>query len=157
MNPTRNDLSADVREKASAILNQEMAHLTDLQSQTKQAHWNVRGPNFIALHKLFDELAGTVGEHIDETAERITALGGVAKGTIRMAAAVSKLPEYPLTGVENLDHVKELALRFAQVAASVRKAIDATNELGDLDTADLFTGISRDLDKSLWFLDAHKV
>ncbi len=152
---TANDLPAGTRKKVSALLNQVLANLTDLYSQTKQAHWNVRGASFIMLHKLFDELADVVEEHIDPTAERITALGGVAHGTIRQAAVASVLAEFPKEQPDKLSYVTALAERFAVVAAATRKAIDKSAKLGDADTADLLTGVSRDLDKSLWFLEAH--
>jgi starvation-inducible DNA-binding protein len=152
---TKNDLPADARKKVSAILNQALADLSDLYSQTKQAHWNVRGASFYSLHKLFDDLAAAVEEHIDPTAERITTLGELAKGTTRMAAAASKLPEFPDAQPDELSYANELATRYALVAASVRKGIDDTAALGDADTADLLTAVSRDLDKALWMLESH--
>lgn len=152
---TQNDLSAAARKKSAAILNQTLANLTDLYSQTKQAHWNVRGQYFFSLHKLFDELAGTVEEHIDPTAERITAIGAVANGTIREAAAASVLREFPTKDAEDLGYVHALIERYAACAAAARKGIEDSAHAGDADTADLLTAVSRDLDKSLWFLEAH--
>lgn len=152
---TKNDIPADAREKVSAILNQSLADLSDLYSQTKQAHWNVRGPSFYALHKLFDDLAGSVEAHIDDTAERVTALGGLAKGTVRMAAASSSLPEFPDAQANELAYVAALVDRYSLAAAFVRKAIDDTAALGDADSADLLTAVSRDLDKALWMLESH--
>ena len=153
---TKNDLPEKVREDAVVLLNQVLADITDLYLQTKQAHWNVRGPYFFTLHKLFDELAEGVEEYIDTTAERVTALGGVARGTARQVAAASRLVEFP-TGEqgEPLSYVQALSERFSRCAEGVRKGIDAAAELGDADTADLFTGLSRELDKGLWFLEAH--
>jgi starvation-inducible DNA-binding protein len=148
------DLPADKRTAAVRILNQQLANLFDLASQTKQAHWNVRGPEFYQLHKLFDDLYAPLGEHIDAVAERAVTLGGFAMGTVRCAAANSALEEFPLEPGA-LEYVKALAKRYAQAANSVREAIDGTADLGDADTADLFTQISRDLDKSVWFLEAH--
>jgi starvation-inducible DNA-binding protein len=153
--PTRIDVAAAARTEAVRLLNAELADLLDLYAQTKYAHWNVRGPNFIALHKLFDELADTLEEAVDETAERAAALGGVALGTLRQAAAASRLPEFPAGTFKDLKVVEALAVRYADLAKYTREAIDAADRLGDKDTADLFTGISRDLDKSLWFLEAH--
>lgn len=155
--PTRNDLPEETRAKVCDLLNQLLADTFDLRSQTKEAHWNVKGRDFMQLHKLFDELAATLEEPIDEVAERITALGGVAKGTVRMAATNSKLPEYPLDVVEGMEHVRLLSDRYAVVAKSYRAAIDTSDEWGDKDTADLCTEISRELDKSLWFLEAHLI
>ncbi len=153
---THNDLSEDVRGKVIAILNQQLADTTDLFTQTKYAHWNVKGPQFIALHKLFDELAGELLEATDEIAERATALGGVATGTVRQAAKATKLAEFPAGVYAGDAVVAELASRYGVLAASTRKAIDATAALGDADTADLFTGFSRELDKALWFIEAHR-
>jgi len=157
MFPMRNDLPEDVRSRVCDLLNQLLADTFDLYSQTKQAHWNVKGRDFIQLHKLFDELAATLVEPTDEIAERITALGGIAKGTVRMAAGNSKLPEYPVDLVEGMQHVHLLADRYANLAMSMRAAIDTTDEWGDKDTADLCTEVSRELDKSLWFLEAHLI
>ncbi len=153
--PTRIDIPADARTKLIAILNQHLADSTDLFTQVKHAHWNVKGPTFIALHKLFDEFAGDLVEAIDETAERATALGGVANGTVRAAAAASRLPEFPADTSGANAVVTALAERYAALAKTAREAIDATDKLGDKGTADLFTGQSRDLDQALWFLEAH--
>ncbi|MBK8138745.1 MAG: DNA starvation/stationary phase protection protein Dps [Chloroflexi bacterium] len=155
--PTRIDLSAKTRKTSIALLNQAIADLSDLHSQLKQAHWNLKGMEFIALHELFDTLAGEVSAHVDEIAERLTALGGFAFGTVRMAAAHSKLPEMDVELTSGPEYVKALADRYGLVANSTRKAIDTTDEAGDANTADLFTGISRDLDKRLWFLEAHLI
>jgi len=127
----------------------------DLQFQAKQAHWNVKGPNFIALHELFDKISGDLGGHVDDMAERITALGGIAEGTIQAVAGRSKLPVYPLGLTEGRAHLEALAGALARFGKSVRKAIDETGKAGDADTSDLFTGISRSADKSLWLVEAH--
>ena len=149
------DVPEAAREKIIELLNQQLADTFDLYSQTKQAHWNVKGPHFIQLHLLFDNLAEEVFEFIDTIAERVTALGGRATGTLRMASEASRLPELPLNEVEGLAVVTELTERYADLAASTREAIKATAEWGDADTADLFTAQSRALDKALWFLQAH--
>jgi starvation-inducible DNA-binding protein len=152
--PTRIDIPQEARQSLIKLLNQQLADTFDLQSQVKQAHWNVKGPTFIALHELFDKLAEELEDHIDTIAERATALGGVAMGTARMAAASSRLPEYPdVAGGK--EHVTALSDRYGALAKSTRAAIDAADKLGDSDTADLFTQVSRDLDKNLWFLEAH--
>ncbi|KYC38825.1 DNA starvation/stationary phase protection protein [Scytonema hofmannii PCC 7110] len=153
--PTRIDLPADARSKIVTILNQTLAATSDLKSQTKQAHWNVKGTDFYQLHELFDEIAGELEEFIDLVAERITALGGYACGTVRMAAASSILPEYPTEIIAGMEHVTALADRFGPYAKHLREAIDKTDDLGDADTADLYTEVSRTIDKRLWFLDAH--
>jgi starvation-inducible DNA-binding protein len=153
--PTRNDLPADNRAKIVSLLNQQLADTFDLKSQTKFAHWNVKGPNFYSLHKLFDELAAKLEGHVDEIAERATALGGVAMGTVRQSAAMSHVAEFPANTFKGQDVVAALADRFAAVGKATREAIDEADELDDQDTVDLFTEISRDLDQSLYFLEAH--
>ncbi len=154
--PTQNDLSPAVREKAIMLLNQQLADTSDLYSQTKQAHWNVKGLQFYQLHLLFDSLAESVEEYIDLIAERATALGGTALGTTRMAAAASRLPEYPLDAIEGPQHIEHLSARFATVAKTSRVAIDTAASFGDADTADVFTEISRGLDQHLWMLESHQ-
>ncbi|ASC71286.1 DNA protection during starvation protein [Halomicronema hongdechloris C2206] len=155
--PTRIDLPQAVRSQIVAILNQSLAATLDLKTQTKQAHWNVKGPEFFSLHELFDEIAGELEGYVDMVAERVTALGGTALGTARMAVDASILPEYPMEAIDGQEHVAALAERFAIYAKHVREAIDQTDELGDADTADLYTEISRTIDMRLWFLEAHLV
>ena len=152
---TKIDIPAATRDKVIALLNQQLADTFDLFSQIKQAHWNVKGMHFIALHELFDKLAEETEDYVDDIAERATALGGVAIGTARAAAKVSRLPEFPLEGVHGKVAVEALVERYAALASSTRKAIETAGALGDADTSDLFTGVSRGLDKSLWFLEAH--
>jgi len=156
MHSTKNSLGKATRTKVNELLNQSLADLSDLYSQTKQAHWNVRGPSFIALHKLFDDLADAVEENIDPVAERITALGGEAQGTVRMAAKSSALPEFPAKLGSDLAFVDALIERFAKVANSVRAQVDKTADLGDTGSSDLLTGVSRALDQALWMLEAHR-
>ncbi|MCC5636625.1 DNA starvation/stationary phase protection protein Dps [Nostoc sp. CHAB 5844] len=153
--PSRIDIPAEARSQIVAILNQTLAATLDLKTQTKQAHWNVKGTDFYQLHELFDEIAGELEEYVDIVAERVTALGGYAFGTARLAASNSILPEYPLDILDGKAHVTALADRFAPYAKHIRDAIAKTNDLGDLDTADLYTEISRTIDKRLWFLEAH--
>jgi starvation-inducible DNA-binding protein len=149
------DLPVATRVAMIGLLNQELADTTDLYSQTKQAHWNVKGIHFYQLHLLFDQLAEKRQGEADELAERATELGGHALGTVRMAAANSRLPEIP-TGINaGVDYVRALVERYGIHANSMRAAIDEADEAGDKDTADLFTEISRELDKDLWFLQAH--
>lgn len=152
---TRNDMDADTRKKVIALLNEHLACTFDLMSQTKQAHWNVKGPHFIGLHELFDDFAEGLEDYVDKVAERATALGGIAMGTARMAAHASQLEEYPTDITDGLEHVKALSKRYSALGAMIREGIDQADELGDKDTADLFTDLSRDLDKWLWFLEAH--
>ena len=155
MYKTKIDLPEKARRHIVAILNDRLADAIDLQTQVKHAHWNVKGPQFIALHELFDKISGAVLTQIDDIAERTTALGGTAEGTVAVAAKRSKLKNYPLSITAGKDHLFYLSTQIATFGKSVRAAIDDTAKQGDADTADLFTGISRDLDKYLWFLEAH--
>ena len=152
---TRIDLAEEVRIKVIDLLNKTLAATLDLKTQTKQAHWNVKGTDFYQLHELFDEMAGELEEYVDMVAERATALGGTALGTARIAASESILPEYPLDAVGGIEHITALADRYSAYGKHVREAIDTTDELGDADTADMYTEISRTIDKRLWFLEAH--
>jgi starvation-inducible DNA-binding protein len=152
---TRNDLGRELREKVTSLLNQQLADTFDLYSQTKQAHWNVKGAQFFQLHELFDKLAEELTGYVDLIAERATALGTLAQGTVRMSAANSQLPECDLNVTDSLATVEALADRYAALASSTRRAIKSADSHGDVDTADLFTEISRGLDKALWFLEAH--
>ena len=152
---TKNDLPEATRVKAVELLNARLADCIDLQTQTEQAHWNVKGLNFIALHELFDGINEDVEDYVDDLAERAVQLGGIAEGTARMAAKRSTLTEYPANTVDGRSHVDALSSVLATFGKSVRKAIDQANEIEDLDTADLFTEISRGTDKWLWFVEAH--
>jgi starvation-inducible DNA-binding protein len=155
MHRTKNDLPENIRTHAVSVLQENLATSIDLFLQTKQAHWNVRGPDFIALHKLFDEINTSVGEYVDLQAERIAQLGGVAEGTIRAAVKRTALQEYPLTISTGKDHVEALSTALATAGKHFRKAIDQASELKDADTADIYTEISRGTDQWLWFVEAH--
>jgi len=155
MYDTRNDLPVNVRTPVVELLNSRLADAIDLGSQAKQAHWNVKGPNFIALHELFDRVAEHVEDQIDTLAERITALGGTAHGTVAVVARSTSLKPYPQEIADGVLHVQALSAALADFGAKARKAIEDSARLGDADTSDLFTGISRETDKDLWFLEAH--
>ncbi|MGI8788719.1 MAG: DNA starvation/stationary phase protection protein Dps [Pyrinomonadaceae bacterium] len=155
MHKTKNDISKTNREKLIKILNERLADATDLKSQAKHAHWNVKGIHFFQLHELFDQVATAVEAHIDLIAERATALGGTALGTIRTAAHNSSLSEYPLEITEGRDHADALSTALAEFGKKVRASIDESDDLDDKDTADLFTEVSREIDKLLWFVEAH--
>ncbi len=155
MHNTKNDLANGTREEVVEILNARLADVIDLKTQAKQAHWNVKGIHFIGLHELFDQVAIAAEAHTDLIAERITALGGTAFGTARVVAKNSTLPEYPLEIVDGTAHVEALSTALADFGSNVRAGIDDADKLGDKDTADLFTEVSREIDKLLWFVEAH--
>ena len=155
LHSTKIDIGQEKREKIIGILNQRLADALDLKSQAKQAHWNVKGMSFIALHELFDQVATEVDTHSDTLAERVTSLGGTAEGTVRVAAEKSSLSQYPMEITDGRDHVDALSSALAEFGKRVRANIDDADEAGDKDTADIFTGVSRDIDKLLWFVEAH--
>src|SRR5246500_3741861 len=134
MYATKNDLSESIRTKMVQLLNARLADAIDLQTQMKQAHWNVKGPNFIALHELFDKINEEVEDYVDDIAERAVQLGGVVEGTARMVARRSALAEYPANAVDGRSHVEALSSALAAFGKAARKAIDESNDLGDLDT-----------------------
>ena len=151
---TRNDLPAEKRAKSCALLNDRLRDSIKLRLCAKQAHWNVRGVNFIALHKLFDEVYEAAEEYVDEIAERITALGGLADGSLA-ALNKSSIPDHPVNEVDWRTHVDSMANELASYAKLIRKDIDTTAENGDAATSDLLTEIIRSVDKNLWFVEAH--
>ena len=153
---TRNDLPESDRFEEVGLLNQRLADCIDLQTQCKQAHWNVKGANFIALHKLFDEINEDVEEYIDLLAERIVQLGGVAEGTAGVVASRSTLAAYPLAIASGAEHVAALADALAAVGRTVRHGIDEIADLDDAVGADMLTEIARGIDKWLWFVEAHQ-
>lgn len=155
MHPTHNDLPEKLRKQVTSELNQLLADALDLWLQTKQAHWNVRGSSFIALHKLFDEVYERVGEHVDEIAERITALGGTAEGTLQAVTAQTRLEPYPLSLEGEMAHVAKLSMALAAFGSYARESIDRFDRLGDAGSTDLCTQVSRSIDKDLWFVSAH--
>ncbi len=155
MHDTKIDLNKETREKMIGILNARLADSIDLKSQAKQAHWNVKGMSFIALHELFDQVATGIEEYTDTIAERVTILGGTAEGTVRVSAEKSTLSQYPMEITDGRDHVDALSTALADFGKKVRKNIDEADEVGDMDTADLFTEVSRGTDKLLWFVEAH--
>ena len=152
---TENDIPQSHRAELIPLLNQRLADAVDLQLQMKQAHWNVKGPSFIGLHKLFDKIDEAVESYVDMIAERVVQLGGVAEGTVRVAAGRSRLDEYPLTIADGLAHVGAVAKALSTFGEEARNTISLADELEDADTSDMFTEISRGMDKWLWFVEAH--
>jgi starvation-inducible DNA-binding protein len=155
LHPTKNDLPPRRRAALVDLLNASLATAIDLEYQAKQAHWNVKGPRFIALHELFDKVAEMAEEAVDELAERAVQLGGTARGTVRLAAKESRLSEYPLDAVSGDAHVAALSTAIAAYAEQLRASIAEAEDLEDAGTADLFTQLSQGADKHLWFVEAH--
>jgi starvation-inducible DNA-binding protein len=155
LHKTQNNLPEKVRRKAIDLLNQHLADVLDLGLQAKQAHWNVKGPHFIALHELFDRVAEELEEFTDDIAERAVELGGVAQGTVQVVSKQSRLSVYPLNLASGKAHIAALSGALAKFGASARAAIDTAAKFGDADTADLFTSVSRGVDKLLWMVEAH--
>jgi starvation-inducible DNA-binding protein len=155
LNDTKNDLQARTRGAMVALLDARLLDAVDLYLQAKQAHWNVKGPQFIALHELFDKVADAADDATDLIAERSVQLGGQPTGAASAVAKGSALKPYPLTAADGRAHVEALSSALAQFGKRVRAAIDEADKAGDKNTADLFTEISRDIDKYLWFVEAH--
>jgi starvation-inducible DNA-binding protein len=155
MHKTRNDLPKPTRVQMIELLNARLADAIDLYNQVKQAHWNVKGMQFIALHELFDKICEAVEDGVDELAERAVQLGGVAEGTVQAVVKRTTLAPYPLELKAGRDHVDRLAKALAAYGKSLRAAIQTAADAGDADTSDLFTQLSRAADKQLWFVEAH--
>ncbi len=153
---TKNDLPESIRLEVIPLLNQRLAECIDLQTQCKQAHWNVKGPSFIGLHKLFDDINESVEGYVDLIAERIVQLGGVAEGTIGVVEARSTIVDYPLTLSTGAEHVAALSDALSGFGRAARLAIEEMQELKDADSADMLTDISRGVDQWLWFVEAHQ-
>ncbi len=155
LNLTKNDLPENTRLEVISVLQQALVSAIDLRMQAKQAHWNVKGPSFIALHQLFDQAADEAVVYSDDLAERIVQLGGVADGTAQNVASSTALSPYSTEIRSGKEHVDAYSAALATFGKKVRAAIDSADKAGDMDTADLFTGISRGVDKMLWFVEAH--
>jgi len=153
---TKNDLPEDKRVEVIGLLNQRLAEAIDLQTQSKQAHWNVKGPSFIGLHKLFDDVNEDVENYVDLIAERVVQLGGIAEGTIGAVEQRSKLPDYPIGIATGPEHVAALSDALSAFGRAARITIEEMNELEDAGSADMLTDISRGVDKWLWFVEAHQ-
>jgi starvation-inducible DNA-binding protein len=152
---TQNDVPSNTKSVAIQLLNARLADTIDLALLTKQAHWNIKGPQFIALHEMIDGFRGEIDGYVDTIAERAVQLGGTALGTTQVVAKATTLAPYPIDIYASKDHLAALIERYGRVANAMRRAIDEADEAGDKDTADIFTEVSRGLDKSLWFLEAH--
>jgi len=152
---TANSLPDDVRANVVHLLNQLLCDGIDLQLQAKQAHWNIKGPHFMSLHKLFDDVAAASASYVDLLAERVSQLGGIARGTARIVAETSELSEYPRAIASGADHTHAIAGTLAEFGGHMRRATSQTADWADANTADICTEISRGLDTWLWFVEAH--
>lgn len=155
LHKTNNDLKNNAKAASMVILEARLADSLDLSLVTKQAHWNLKGPQFIGIHLMLDKFRDEQDEWSDMIAERIVQLGGTARGTVQEIDKRTNLKPYPTDIYAIADHLKALIERYAACANAIRKNINDTDEAGDKDTADLFTEVSRGLDKQLWFLEAH--
>ncbi|WP_426958044.1 DNA starvation/stationary phase protection protein Dps [Muricoccus radiodurans] len=154
-NQTRNDTPGNAKAESVAVLNAVLADMIDVTNATRQAHWNVKGSHFYGLHLMFEKFYDMLGEQTDELAERAVQLGGIPDGTTQAVGAKTRISPYPADTLDGLDHCKQLADRYAQLAHNLREGIDKTDEAGDADTADLITDVSREVDKALWMIEAH--
>lgn len=148
-------LTDNARKTAISELNARLADGLALSMAIKQAHWNVKGPNFIAVHELFDAVNLRLRDHLDDFAERIQTLDGTALGTTEIVAEASELEPYPTDLTKAPDHIRAVSERMRDYGARLRNAIEVTDEAGDADTADLLTAASRTADKDLWFMESH--
>ena len=148
-------LSENVRGEMASLLNETMASGIDLTLAVKQAHWNLKGSGFIGVHELLDDVADRMRDRVDLMAERAVIMGGVAKGTLQDVAGSSKLDPYPDSIIDITEHLQHLSDRFVSYGRQVREAIESADEAGDEDTADLFTEVSRGVDKDAWFIGAN--
>lgn len=149
------NLSANSRSSMADLLNERLADAIDLKLAVKQAHWNIKGPSFIGIHELLDAVAARMEANVDTIAERCVILGGQARGTSQMVAKESSIDAYPVDAQHQSVHVDALKERYMAFGAKLRDAISAASDAGDEDTADLFTGVSRVVDKDAWFIGAH--
>ena len=148
-------LKSNTKTAMIALCNARLADAIDLSLAVKQAHWNLKGPNFIAVHELLDDVRARLDNNSDTVAERVAQLDGIALGTTQNVGEATQLPAYPTDIRKVADHVGALVERIAALGKSVREAIDTADAAGDAGTADIFTAFSRDLDKDLWFLKSH--
>ena len=152
---TKNGLLTATRIQIISLLQDKVACSLDLMSQAKQAHWNVKGPTFMQLHELFDKIASAAAGYTDTIAERIMILGGSVSGTVRSAAGKTCLPEYPLDAVKCKEHVAAMSTAVSIYGNLIRKDIDQALKLNDQVTANMLMNILEEVDKLLWFIEAH--
>ncbi|MGR3625652.1 MAG: DNA starvation/stationary phase protection protein Dps [Limimaricola sp.] len=149
------ELNQDVRTQMVDLLNKNLVNMVALTLAVKQAHWNLKGPGFIGVHELLDQAADRLREGADLMAERAVILGGFARGTVEVAAEKAQMDAYPVEITDIKQHVEELKSRYMFVGGEIRKAMEEAGDAGDEDTADLFTEVSRTIDKDAWFIGAN--
>lgn len=152
--PSRNDLNDNAKKTSVEVLGGVLADSIDLYNMTRHAHWNVKGPQFLSLHELFEQFYTQLATDIDDVAERLVTLGGTAMGVSQAIPGTTRLPPYPAEIRQGQEHLVQLLQRYGRVAKALREGIDATDEAGDADTADLLTGLSRNIDKAVWMMEA---
>lgn len=152
----KTDMTSNSKAEVIGLLNEQLAAAIDLALVTKQAHWNIKGAQFIAVHEMLDMFRAELDTHVDTIAERIPQLGGLALGIAQTVASMTPLKPYPTDITRIKDHLAALIERFENVGESAREAIDTADEAGDAGTADILTAYSRSLDKLTWFLQSHR-
>lgn len=155
IHPTKNTQNENLRRSMIELLQVHLASSIDISYQAKQAHWNVKGHNFYGTHLLFDTLHEQAEGYVDTIAERLTALGGQARGTVHASSEATILDPYPLDLVDSMDHLKRLSDSYAKWGGALKEAVKESDDAGDDLTADLFTEVARGVDKSLYFLESH--
>ena len=153
MSRRNNALPDEQQAKLIEILNRRLADAIELRLQSRQAYWNVKGPNFMALRELFDKVAKGVEEYASLIAERIVQLGGKAEGTARAVAGRSSLDGYMLATADGNSHIEVLSTTLTDFGRHTRYASVQATELKDADTSDIFTEIARGIDKWVWFVE----
>jgi starvation-inducible DNA-binding protein len=146
-------LPQEQQAKLIELLNRRLADAIDLQLQSRQSYWNVKGPHFLALRKLFDQVAGGAQEYANLIAERIVQLGGKAEGTAHAVAGRSSLDGYRLASAGGNSHIAALLTTLTDFGRHARYASAQASELHDADTAALLTKIGRSIDIWLWFVE----
>lgn len=154
---TFNELPRQAREKSVEALNHLLVEVQDVALCARHAHWNARGPTFIAVHELFERVAQTLQKQADRLAERIGALGGEAQGTVQAIAAHTSLKPYPVRVADGQDHLEAIAMRLGLLSAEARLLIHQCNGLGDPVTVDVLTSANADIDHTLWLVESHLV
>ncbi|UFN49751.1 DNA starvation/stationary phase protection protein Dps [Roseomonas sp. OT10] len=152
---TRNSVGENAKNVSLTTLQALLVDSIDLYNATRMAHWNLKGSNFIGVHEMLEKFYDALNEQTDMLAERAVLLGGVPNGTSQNVAGSSRLAPYPADLLDSMEHLRELADRYAQVGKALRDGIDETDDAGDADTSDLLTELSRAIDKNLWMIEAH--